>query len=107
MTTVRLFGRNWPCSGGGYFRLLPSALYRAGLSRVNRHDGSRASSISIPGRSIPDQPRIANAGWKSRLRHYTNLVADGGGDSTGCCAISPGTGWTASTPPVLAETGAA
>ena len=24
MTTVRAFGRNWPCSGGGYFRLLPS-----------------------------------------------------------------------------------
>ena len=23
MTTVRAFGRNWPCSGGGYFRLLP------------------------------------------------------------------------------------
>jgi hypothetical protein len=21
----------------------------------------------------PGQPRIANAGWKSRLRHYTNL----------------------------------
>ena len=38
MTTVRLMGRNWPCSGGGYFRLLPKVLYRAGLARVNRHD---------------------------------------------------------------------
>ena len=36
MTTVRLLGRNWPCSGGGYFRLLPTVLYRAGLTRVNR-----------------------------------------------------------------------
>ena len=30
MTTVRAFGRNWPCSGGGYFRLLPYGVYRAG-----------------------------------------------------------------------------
>ena len=27
MTTVRAFGRNWPCSGGGYFRLLPYARF--------------------------------------------------------------------------------
>ena len=36
MTTVRLLGRNWPCSGGGYFRLLPKALYRAGLGLGER-----------------------------------------------------------------------
>ena len=30
MTTVRALGRNWPCSGGGYFRLLPTMLYARG-----------------------------------------------------------------------------
>jgi polysaccharide deacetylase family protein (PEP-CTERM system associated) len=73
MTTVRLFGRNWPCSGGGYFRLLPTMLYRAGLARVNHHDQQSAIFYFHPWEIDPDQPRIANAGWKSRLRHYTNL----------------------------------
>jgi polysaccharide deacetylase family protein (PEP-CTERM system associated) len=73
MTTVRLMGRNWPCSGGGYFRLLPTALYRAGLARVNRHDGVPGIFYFHPWEIDPGQPRIANAGWKSRLRHYTNL----------------------------------
>lgn len=72
MTTLRLIGRNWPCSGGGYFRLLPAALYRAGLRRVNRH-GQSGIFYFHPWEIDPDQPRIRNAGWKSRLRHYTNL----------------------------------
>jgi polysaccharide deacetylase family protein (PEP-CTERM system associated) len=73
MTTVRLIGRNWPCSGGGYFRLLPAALYRAGLARVNRVDGQPGIFYCHPWEIDPAQPHIANAGWKSRLRHYTNL----------------------------------
>lgn len=73
MTTVRLLGRNWPCSGGGYFRLLPKALYRAGLTRVNRHDRQPGIFYFHPWEIDPDQPRIANPGWKAHLRHYTNL----------------------------------
>jgi polysaccharide deacetylase family protein (PEP-CTERM system associated) len=73
MTTVRLLGRNWPCSGGGYFRLLPTSLYRAGLARVNRHDQQPGVFYFHPWEIDVDQPRIPNAGWKSRLRHYTNL----------------------------------
>jgi polysaccharide deacetylase family protein (PEP-CTERM system associated) len=73
MTTVRLLGRNWPCSGGGYFRLLPTALYRAGLNRVNSIDRQPGIFYFHPWEIDPGQPRIPNAGWKSRLRHYTNL----------------------------------
>jgi polysaccharide deacetylase family protein (PEP-CTERM system associated) len=73
MTTVRLLGRNWPCSGGGYFRLLPTGLYRAGLARVNGHDRQPGIFYFHPWEIDPGQPRIAGAGWKSRLRHYTNL----------------------------------
>ncbi len=73
MTTVRLMGRNWPCSGGGYFRLLPTSLYRAGLKRVNRYDHQPGIFYFHPWEIDPDQPRIPKAGWKSRLRHYTNL----------------------------------
>jgi polysaccharide deacetylase family protein (PEP-CTERM system associated) len=73
MTTVRLLGRNWPCSGGGYFRLLPTMLYRSGLKRVNRHDHQPGIFYFHPWEIDAAQPRIPNAGWKSRLRHYTNL----------------------------------
>lgn len=73
MTTVRLFGRNWPCSGGGYFRLLPPALYRAGLQRVNRTERQPAVFYFHPWEIDAEQPRVDGAGWKSKLRHYTNL----------------------------------
>lgn len=77
MTTVRVFGRNWPCSGGGYFRLLPDALYRAGLERVNRQEGRPGIFYFHPWEIDPDQPRITGCGWKSRIRHYTNLASMG------------------------------
>jgi hypothetical protein len=73
MTTVRAFGRNWPCSGGGYFRLLPDVLYRTGLARVNRQEHRPGIFYFHPWEVDPDQPRIAGCGWRSRLRHYTNL----------------------------------
>jgi len=73
MTTLAAFGRNWPCSGGGYFRLLPYDLFRHALSRVNRREGLPGIFYFHPWEVDPGQPRIANAGRKSRLRHYTNL----------------------------------
>lgn len=73
MTTIRLFRRNLPCAGGGYFRLLPAALYRAGLRHLNRREHQPGIFYFHPWEIDPDQPRIPDAGWKSRLRHYTNL----------------------------------
>ena len=73
MTTVRAGGQNLPCSGGGYFRLLPYRLFRAGFNRVNRAEGRPGIFYFHPWEIDPDQPRVAGAGWKSRLRHYTNL----------------------------------
>lgn len=78
MTTVRLLGRNWPCSGGGYFRLLPDAVYRAGLARVNR-EGMPGIFYFHPWEIDAEQPRIPDVGLKSRLRHYTNLSRMEGG----------------------------
>ena len=71
MTTLRAFGRNWPCSGGGYFRLLPYTAFRQALALVNR----RQPGIFYfhPWEVDPHQPRVADCGWKSRFRHYTNL----------------------------------
>ncbi len=72
MTTVRVANRNLPCSGGGYFRLLPYALFRYGLAAVNRREHRPGIFYFHPWEIDPGQPRVA-CGWKSRLRHYTNL----------------------------------
>ncbi len=74
MTTVRVFGHNWPCSGGGYFRLLPTILYYGGLRRVNRQEQRPGIFYFHPWEVDPGQPRIPNCGLKSRVRHYTNLA---------------------------------
>jgi polysaccharide deacetylase family protein (PEP-CTERM system associated) len=74
MTTVAALGRNWPCAGGGFFRLLPYALYRHGLAAVNQREHMSGIFYFHPWEVDPGQPRVAGCGWKSRVRHYTNLA---------------------------------
>jgi polysaccharide deacetylase family protein (PEP-CTERM system associated) len=73
MTTVRMGGRNLPCAGGGWFRLLPEAVFHAGLRRVNA-EGRSGIFYFHPWEIDPAQPRI-QAGRLSRFRHYTGLAA--------------------------------
>jgi polysaccharide deacetylase family protein (PEP-CTERM system associated) len=73
VTSLRLLGRNWPCGGGGYFRLLPYRLSEYALNIVNRREGKPCVFYFHPWEIDPDQPRVAGAPLKSRLRHYTNL----------------------------------
>ena len=72
MTTLRVGRHNLPCSGGGYFRLLPYTLFRRGLALVNRRESGPGIFYFHPWEIDPEQPRVA-CRWKSRLRHYTNL----------------------------------
>ena len=78
LTTARLFGRNFPCAGGGYFRLLPYAYSRWTMRRVNRVEGMPCIFYLHPWEIDPEQPRQERAPLKSRLRHYTNLGATEG-----------------------------
>jgi len=73
ITTLSLFGRNWPCGGGGYFRLLPYGVSRWAMRRVNAGDGEPCIFYFHPWEIDPGQPRLAGAPLKSRLRHYVNL----------------------------------
>jgi polysaccharide deacetylase family protein (PEP-CTERM system associated) len=75
MTTVRAAGRNLPCSGGGWFRLVPYALFRAGLQRVNRRERRAGVFYFHPWEVDPAQPRVAEAPRLSRFRHYTGIPA--------------------------------
>jgi polysaccharide deacetylase family protein (PEP-CTERM system associated) len=73
VTTVRMLNRNLPSSGGGYFRLLPYALSRWLLQRVNREDRESAVFYFHPWEIDCGQPRIAGIDAKTRFRHYVNI----------------------------------
>jgi polysaccharide deacetylase family protein (PEP-CTERM system associated) len=73
VTTARLWSRNWPAGGGGYFRLMPYALSRWLIRHVNDNDGEAAVFYFHPWEIDPGQPRIDGADAKARLRHYINL----------------------------------
>jgi polysaccharide deacetylase family protein (PEP-CTERM system associated) len=74
VTTVHFAGRNWPCGGGGYFRLLPYALFRRGLRRVNHREGCSGVFYFHPWEVDPGQPRVPGVSFKNRVRHYLNLA---------------------------------
>jgi polysaccharide deacetylase family protein (PEP-CTERM system associated) len=73
MTTTQWFGRNFPCSGGGYFRLLPYSFSRLNMRRVNRDDKMPCVFYFHPWEIDPEQPRQTSVSLKTRVRHYTNL----------------------------------
>ncbi|MBC7940127.1 MAG: DUF3473 domain-containing protein [Chitinophagaceae bacterium] len=73
VTTVRLMNRNLPSSGGGYFRLLPYAVSRWMIQRVNRDDNEPAVFYCHPWEFDPEQPRIPGIDARTRFRHYVNL----------------------------------
>lgn len=75
ITTMRLFGSNIPCGGGGYFRLLPYALSRWARRQVNRRDGQPCIFYFHPWEIDPGQPRVPGISAKTRFRHYTNLAS--------------------------------
>jgi polysaccharide deacetylase family protein (PEP-CTERM system associated) len=71
-TSIRLNGRNLPASGGGYFRLLPYAVSRWSIRRVNNTDGQPAVFYCHPWEIDPTQPKVTQANVKARFRHYVN-----------------------------------
>ena len=73
VTTLRAFGRNFPSSGGGYFRLLPYPLSRWMLGRVNAADQEAGIFYFHPWEIDVDQPRVDGISSKTRFRHYVNI----------------------------------
>ena len=72
MAPASFFGLKVPVTGGGYFRILPYALTRAGLKRINAA-GRPFAFYLHPWEIDAGQPRI-RVGALSRFRHYTNLA---------------------------------
>lgn len=70
MTVLRAGGRNLPCSGGGWFRVIPYWLFRLGLGRVNLEEGRQGIFYFHPWEVDPGQPRVGTAAVKAKFRHY-------------------------------------
>ena len=75
MTTLRLGGRNLPISGGGYFRLLPYSFYRAALRRFSVTEKRPSVFYVHPWEIDAGQPRVSEANYRSKFRHYLNIEA--------------------------------
>lgn len=73
MSTASIFGRNFPCGGGGYFRLVPYSYFRWSIRRLNEVEGQSSVFYFHPWELDPNQPRVKDVPLKSRIRHYVNL----------------------------------
>ena len=71
MSVAEVFGHRIPCSGGGYFRLLPYALTRLLLRRINAA-GRPFIFYLHPWEIDTDQPRLSLSATR-RFRHYVGL----------------------------------
>ncbi|KWV93076.1 XrtA system polysaccharide deacetylase [Erythrobacter sp. YT30] len=78
VTTAMLGNRRVAAGGGGFFRVLPYAFSRWAIRQVNSVEARPAMFYFHPWEVDPDQPRVANAPLRSKLRHYTNLKAMAG-----------------------------
>lgn len=72
LSTAKMLGMSVPVAGGGYFRLFPYWLTRAGLASINRRERRPFIFYLHPWEVDPGQPRV-RVGWLSRFRHYNNL----------------------------------
>ena len=73
VTTAEFGGRRLAAGGGGFFRLLPYGFSRWAIRQVNGREQRPAIIYFHPWEIDPDQPRVAGAPLRSRLRHYSNL----------------------------------
>lgn len=77
VTVAEIAGRRL-ATGGGFFRLLPAALTDYAVRQVNSDERRPAIFYFHPWEVDPDQPRVAKAPLRSKLRHYSRLGAMAG-----------------------------
>mgnify|MGYP002628458159 CR=1 FL=1 len=71
VSTRKIFGRNFPVGGGGYFRLYPGALIRSSVANLEAR-GRPACLYLHPWEFDPEQPRAKTSATKA-FRHYVGL----------------------------------
>ena len=73
ITTIKVAGRSLNCGGGGWFRLFPYGFSRWAMQKVNNKDQQPGIFYFHPWEVDPEQPRMEQAGARSKFRHYLNL----------------------------------
>lgn len=73
ITTLKVFDKNIPCGGGGFFRLYPYLFSKAAYQYLNSVEKQAGIFYFHPWEIDPQQPRQQNLPFKSRFRHYLNL----------------------------------
>lgn len=73
LTTANVAGMSVPAAGGGYFRQYPYFLSKWLFRRASLNETRPQIFYLHPWEIDTQQPRIANASWFSRFRHYTNI----------------------------------
>lgn len=74
LSTIRFGRSNFPCGGGGFFRLYPYRVTRWCMNRVNQREDKPCVFYMHPWEVDPEQPRQTGLGFKTKLRHYLNLT---------------------------------
>ena len=73
ISTADVMGFLIPIAGGNYFRQLPHALIRRGVSHWTRTFSAPFVMYFHTWELDPDQPKIQSAPWTARVRQYRNL----------------------------------
>ncbi len=73
ITTVKFRNKNYPCGGGGWFRLYPYQVTKQALKRVNQREHQSCVFYFHPWEVDPKQPRIKGLDIRTQFRHYVNL----------------------------------
>jgi len=72
VSNLNVNGRVIPWGGGGYFRMIPSALFHSGVRKILREEGAYLF-YTHPWEFDPGQPRVDEIPWTFKFRHYIHL----------------------------------
>lgn len=72
ISNIKVGTHHFPFGGGAYFRLIPYQIYRKGVEVILKNDGVHSLYLH-PWEFDPDQPRVDEASFQYKFRHYTNL----------------------------------
>ena len=72
VSCLNVFGKGLPWAGGGYFRLLPYPIFKAGVKRILKNKQPYVFYIH-PWEIDAGQPRVQGSSKQHTARHYLNI----------------------------------
>jgi len=72
VSNLKLAGQILPWGGGGYFRFLPLTMFNSGVKAILKQQAAYVFYVH-PWELDPEQPKVNQASFSFKYRHYTNL----------------------------------